>query len=328
MIGAGVAVILLGLDTQAPPAGSTVVAIEVSPRGGIADELPGFPDGLVGASRSDGKSLELLIWPLRGEPYERGIPVGVSTPPDPVAFDVAGRFLATVLPVPGEVAGVLYAGTPETAEIVSLEVTGYAWHDADPAALAYTTMGEGEMLLWKTAGNLAESELVTRAVGIEGGVAAWGDWGFAVQNGESVVLFTATGEIAEVSTGRILGSHESGWVAVDDNGMRISALGGGIREVASLGSVDPILDASFSPDGNFIGVLTVRGLTVTTGEAEVAVALERPGVPQVVWSSDSRYALFPGLRGLIVLDTADGTVREMMPAEIFTGLAVLDFDET
>jgi hypothetical protein len=37
--------------------------------------------------------------------------------------------------------------------------------------------------------------------------------------------------------------------------------------------------------------------------------------------------LYPGLRGIIVVDAGDGTMRELMPDDIFTGLGVFNFDE-
>lgn len=331
LVGGGLAVLFLGVDSAPGPTTSTVAASDthVVTISGIGEEIPSFPDGLMAVKRSDGQSLQLVIWPESGDPSIMSVPVGTSSPPDPVAFDVSGRLLATVLPVPGEVGGVLYAGVPDAARIVALDVNGYGWHDSTPEALAYTTLGDGETLLWVTRGNLGESEMVARAVGIEGGVVAWGDWGFAVQNGDSVALLTNSGGITEIGTGRILASHESGWVAVDDNGLRLLNVGGGGREIADVEFEDPILDAAFSPDGRLLGVLTVQGLRVIPVDTgpEVAVALERPGVAQAVWTSDSRYALFPGLRGVIVLDTSDGTVRELLPSDIFTGLGVFNFDE-
>ena len=44
---------------------------------------------------------------------------------------------------------------------------------------------------------------VARAVGIDGHVEAWGDWGFAVQDDarDSIVLFTDAGEIKEPRRG-------------------------------------------------------------------------------------------------------------------------------
>ena len=309
------------ISTVSSAASTRVVTVD-----GIGEVIPGFPDGLMAVKRSDGQSLGLVLWPERGAPSERSVPVGASSPPDPVAFDVSGRLLATMLPAPGEVGGVLYAGVPDAARIIALDVTGHAWHDSDPSALAYTSAGDGETMLWVTRGNLTESELVTETAGEEAAIAAWGAWGYALQDGESAVLLTDTGETSQTSSGRILSSNPDGLIALDDDGLKLLSVSGEVREVPGFGFEGPVLAASFAPAGGLLGVLTVEGLAVTSGEAEVAEALERPGVPQVVWSSDGRYVLYPGLRGVVVLDTSDGSVRELMPESIFTGFAVLDFD--
>jgi len=330
LVGAGFTVLMLGVDPAPEATTSTVNSVEgtrVVTVDGIGEVIPGFPDGLLAAKRSDGQSLQLVIWPERGEPSERSVPVGVSSPPDPVAFDVAGRLLATMLPVPGEVGGVLYAGIPEAAHIVSLDVTGYGWHDSSPSLLAYTTSTDGETSLWVTRGNLAESELVAQAVGIDGGLTAWGDWGYAVQAGEDVALFTGS-EITTVARGRVLDSHSTGWLAVDDGELLLLESGGGIREIGEM-TAAPMLAAGFSPDGARIALLSVEGLHLVSLEEPVVSTpvTARPGVGQVVWSSDGRYVLYPGLRGIIVVDAGDGTMRELMPEDIFTGLGVFNFDE-
>jgi hypothetical protein len=177
-----------------------------------------------------------------------------------------------------------------------------------------------------TRGNLAESELVAQAVGNDGGLTAWGDWGYAVQDGEDVVLF-ADGEITTVARGRVLDSYSTGLLAVDDGGLVLLESGGEIREIGEM-TAEPILAAGFSPDGARIALLSVEGLhLVSLEEAVVSTPVTaRPGVGQVVWSSDGRYVLYPGLRGIIVVDAGDGTMRELMSEDIFTGLAVLDFE--
>ena len=203
----------------------------MSEQGGIADVIEGFPDGLVAVTRSDGQSLELLVWPVRGEPIVRTIPVGVSRPPDPVEFDVSGRRLATLLPVPDQTSGVLYAGVPQDAAIISTDVTGYAWHDTGASRLAYTTFTDEELQLWAVHQGNGVPELVTRAVGIDGHVEAWGDWGFAIQDDarDSIVLFTDAGEIKDTNTGRILDSDGTGWLAIDNQGVGLLSSGGGVR---------------------------------------------------------------------------------------------------
>ncbi|HEY6627685.1 MAG TPA: hypothetical protein VI193_01720, partial [Acidimicrobiia bacterium] len=116
------------------------------------------------------------------------------------------------------------------------------------------------------------------------------------------------------------------WLSVDDNGLTLVNVDGSRRVIPT--GASSLLDATFSPDGTLIAGLTGEGLTVFSLDegTEVAVTSERPGMPQVVWSSDSRYVLYPGLRGVVVLDTSDGTVRELMPTDIVTGLGLFDFD--
>jgi hypothetical protein len=330
LIGAGVAVLFLDVDA-APEASTTTTSLasedtRVVAISGIGEEIPGFPDGLMAARRGEGRSLEVVIWPQSGDPSVRSVPFGVSSPPDPVAFDVSGRLSATLVPTPDEVTNILYAGVPEAAPIISLDVTGYAWHDSVPEVLAYTTFQNGETRLWVTRGNLARSELFARAVGIEGGVAAMGLWGFAVQDGEDVALFDDFGDITQLGTGRILGSDPTGWLAVDDNGLTLLNVDGSSRVIPT--GASSLLDATFSPDGALIAVLTGDGLTVfSLGEGiEVAATSEHPGVPQVVWSSDSRYAMYPGVHGVYVLDTSDGTIRQVMSSDVFTGIATFNLN--
>ncbi len=330
LIGGGLAVLLLDTDTAPEP---TTTTSTLGPQDthvvtvvGISEEIPGFPDGLTAIRRGEGRSLELVVWPQRGEASVRSVPFGVSSPPDPVAFDLSGRLSATLVPAPDDMTGILYAGVPESAAVVSLDVTGYAWHDSISEMLAYTTFQDGETTIWVTRGNLASSESFGQAVGIEGGVAAVGEWGFAVQNGDDVALFDAFGDVTQLGTGRILGSDPAGRLAVErDDGLTVVDVDGSSRMVAPNESA---LDATFSPDGTLLAILNGEGLKVSSlaEGRDIALASEQAGVPQVVWSSDSRYALFPGVHGVYVLDTADSTVRQVMPADVFTGLATFNLD--
>ncbi len=330
LIGGGLAVLLLdtGTATEPTPTTSTLGPQDthVVTVVGISEEIPGFPDGLKAIRRGEGRSLELVVWPQRGEPSLRSVPFGVSSPPDPVAFDLSGRLSATLVPAPDDVTSILYAGVPEGAAVVSLDVTGYAWHDSIPEVLAYTTFQEGETGIWVTRGNLASSESFAQAVGVEGGVAAVGEWGFAVQDGDQVALFDVFGNVTQLGTGRILGSEPSGWLAVDDNGLALINVDGSSR-VIPIGA-SSLLDATFSPDGTLLAVVTDEGMTVLSLGDGIVVAetSEQAGMSQVVWSSDSRYAVFPGVHGVYVLDTSDSTVRQVMPADVFTGLATFNLD--
>ena len=123
---------------------------------------------------------------------------------------------------------------------------------------------------------------------------------------------------------RVLDSHSTGWLALDDGGLVLLDAGGGLREIGEM-TAEPMLAAAFSPDGARLALLSVGGLhIVSIDQAVVSTpATVRPGVSQLVWSSDGRYVLYPGLRGVIVVDTGDGSSRVLMPGDIFTGLGIL-----
>jgi hypothetical protein len=327
VIGAGAAVLVLGAD---PPGPSTVSADpgpgESPTVGGIADVVEGFSDGLMAVTRSNGQSLELMIWPLRGEPYQRTIPVGVARPPGPVGFDHSGRRIATLLPVPDDELGVLYAGIPENAEIIATDVTGYAWHDSEAFELAYTTFVDEELVLWVVRPDRTEPELVARAVGIDGRVAAWGDWGYAIQDEarDGVVLFTDTGEIKDFHPGRVLASYRTGWLAIDNDGAHLLSAGGGVRGLDREGSDGDVLTGRFSDNGEQLALLTMDRILVLSmdDDSELLESAARPGVPQLTWSSDGRFVLYPGVRGIWAIDTGNGNVEGILTSRTFTGLGI------
>ncbi len=333
-IGVGISVMVFRVDQLAPsPSSTTVEQDAVVTVGGIGDVVDGFPDGLITTVRADGRSLEVLVWPVAGEPYERTIPVGASNPPNPVGFDVSGRRIATMLPLPGEPNGVLYAGVPENAAIVETGVTGYAWHDSKLRSLAYTTFEDSELQLWVITDQSGTPQLVTKAVGIEGGVASWGDWGFAVEDElhDSVVLFTAEGLIKDTNDGEVLASHESGWLAIDNGGIGLLSAGGGLNGLEGVTLSDNPLTARFSPDRSMLAVTTSNGVVVVSlaDDRVVATTEERPGVAsRIVWSSDSRFVVYPAVKGLEVLDTASGEERRVLTTQTFTGVGVLPLNDS
>jgi hypothetical protein len=334
LVGGGIAVLALGVDSAPEPTATTTVSAEaptstVAQGAPLGDVIPGFPDGLVVTRREEGESLDLVVWPVAGAPAVRSVPVGSSSPPATVAFDAGGRELATLLPLRGSPDGVLYAGVPETATILSIGVTGYAWHDSVGRALAYTTKEGSETVIWITTGALTESTVAARAVGVEGGIRTWGDWGFAIQDGSDVVLFNPEGEIKDISSGKAFDSAADGWLAIEDERLQMVSAGGGVRELDP--GAEPLqpLAAAFSPDGSQLAVVTNAGMTVISAEngSELTTVEGRPGVATTVWTTDSQFALYPGRRGVTVLRVADGATWQLMESEVITGLGVLDFSQ-
>jgi hypothetical protein len=328
IIGAGAAVLVLGVDesSSSSPVENGSIPGASSNVGGIAEVVEGFPDGLMAVSRSNGQSLELMIWPLQGEPYERTIPVGVSRPPGPVDFDESGRRIATSLPLPETELGVLYAGIPENAEIIATQVNGFAWHDSDPLELAYTTIVDGELGLWVVRPDLRRPELVTRGIGIEGHLAAWGEWGYAIQDEaeEEVVLITVDGEIKDTHPGRVLGSYRTGWLAIDDGGVHLLSAGGGVRGLGLDEMEDDVLTGRFSDDGSKLALLTRdRAMVISMADDSTLHESEgRTGIPQLIWSSDGRFVLYPGVRGIWAVDTGNDEAETILATRTFTGLGI------
>ena len=336
LVGAGIAVLALGVDSPPQPTVTTLPAVDTRPGGpvGVGEVIPGFPDGLVATSRQEGLSLDLILWPEAGDLAVRSVPVGSSSPPRIVEFDVGGHQLATLVPVRDATAGVLYAGVPESASIISPDVTSFAWHDSLPRTLAYTTQNEGETLIWVAIGGLDESEVAVRMVGVDGGLRAWGEWGYAIQDRDEIVLFTPEGEIKDTATGRVLDSHSSGWLAIDGDGIELLSSGGGARELAAAAIHQPTgekasaLGASFSRDGSLVAEVA-NGVTVISlaDDSQIAESEVPAGMPQVVWTTDDEYVLYPARRGVVVLRISDGAQWLILESEVVTGLGVLEFDE-
>jgi hypothetical protein len=83
--------------------------------------------------------------------------------------------------------------------------------------------------------------------------------------------------------------------------------------------------AAFSPDGDELGLMTSDGASVVslgTG-ATLAESAERPGVPEMVWTSDQGHVAYPASRGIVVMDTTDGSSTILLTDRSFTGLGVL-----
>ena len=196
-----------------------------------------------------------------------------------------------------------------------------------PSQLAYTTFVDDELQLWVLRDNRSEPELVARAVGIVGHVEAWGDWGFAIQDDadDEIVLFTDSGEIKDTSTGRILDSDGTGWLAIDNQGVSLLSRAVASWVSSSVTSMGRCLPDGFPRDGQQLALLTREQAHVVSVEnGPLLIESEaRPGVPQLAWSSDGRFVVYPGPVGMWVLDTLSGETEEILSNRTFTGLGML-----
>lgn len=269
---------------------------------GISDLMPGFPDALVAVSAGIGSGYDFLLWPLRGPLVGRSLTGGTN-----VMLDATGQFVALSDQVPDLDGSVLSLGRFNGMRAVSSGVTSYEWHDSKSGFLAFTAEIEGEWRLHRVSGSFEPSMLATGpADGRK--VAAWGEWGFALQSGDSsVTLLNAAGQQKSTVPGIVLASHESGWLLVEEQGLKLVSAGGGVRRL-DLGEIAaPIFAAEFAPDGGLVAVAGRYGIEVYDIATETRVA-SLSGYPGgwLAWSSDSRFVVAPARSGIVIHDLETG----------------------
>jgi hypothetical protein len=319
----------------ATPGGATDTT--VASVSGIGAVIPGYPDGMnILVSPGEGRALEVLTWPLQGEPFYRSIPLGDIDLDGTAQFDASGQFLAATTATPDGL--VLRGGRPNTFGVVASGVTGFAWHDSNPADLAWSTFEDGELQIWVSE-DAGLGEVVVSGVGLGDHVVAFGDWGFAVTEVSGTFdeaptfrtrLFDASGETMATFDGQVMSSHDSGLLVVEHRGETsvISVLSdhSGIEIVADITSAlsDPsVVGASFSPTGERIAVTGFSGVTVLTlndlGDSEFFDI--RAGSDAISWSSDGRFVLISLFRGVSVLDTELDEITSILENETTRSVA-------
>jgi len=328
-IGFGLAFLLFGFaplpTSPAPEADDGVPEVTEA---GIGEVVPGFKDGIVAITTSDGRTLDYSIWPVGGPSYERDVPLGTATTREQVTFDAGGRRIATMHFVPGETFSGLAVGVPEAARLVDIGVTGFAWHDSIPGSIAYTTFEDGVLSIWTMDIASSDPELFATVEADGGGLAAWGEWGFAIQDqaGQLVTLLRPDGGEKRSEAGRLLTSHKSGWLVIFDGEVKLVGAVANNRDFGDrFAVVGEPLTAAISPDGRKLAVLGEAGLLVLPIEGDSAVVQAEPrnGVAQIAWSSDNRFVLVPGIRGLTVFDTRGSRLDYVFGDRTVMGVAVL-----
>ncbi|MEX1037717.1 MAG: hypothetical protein WDZ96_02540 [Acidimicrobiia bacterium] len=326
-LGLGLALSLLFSNStgDAPAAGGDTTPTTTAPALGVGAAIPGFPDGLnVLVSPGEGRALEVLTWPLRGEPFYRSIPLEDMARSGTAAhFDTSGQFLAATTYTPEGL--ILRSGRPNTFGIVATGVTGFAWHDSDPADLAWSTFEDGELKIW-VSDDAGAGELAVSAVGIGDYLVAFGDWGFAVGSPEAEdYVVDPSGEPVGSIAGRIVTSHRSGLLLVSDTDGASVVSTGDLETLFEVidSPAFPVIGAKFSPDGQRVAMTGLVGLTI----AELGDVIEtasfpiRAGSSSISWSSDSRFVLVSTSRGVLVLDNETGETRRIFESDTTRAVA-------
>ncbi len=326
-LGLGFALSLLFSNSTGtePVAGGDPTPTTAAPALGVGAAIPGFPDGLnVLVSPGEGRALEVLTWPHQGEPFYRSIPLGDIDLSGTAHFDASGQFLAATTSSPAGL--ILRSGRPNTFGAVASGVTGFAWHDSDPADLAWSTFEDGELQLWVSE-DLGPGELAVRAVGFGDHLVAFGDWGFAVGNpGGDDHILDPDGGLAGSIAGRVVTSHLSGLLLVTDVLAGSLVVTTDLETRREIRTAEPsvVIGAEFSPDGDRVALTGFDGLVIAElgNRIETATFPIRAGSDSISWSSDGRFVLVSTFRGVLVLDTDTGAVSSILELETTRSVAV------
>ena len=288
---------------------------------GISEVITGFPDTLIAVTQLSGSSLGQLTWPLAGPPRVEDLPGFFTADAD---FDASGRMLAMGAPVPDTGRALLSMGTALRIQPLATDVTGFAWHDTEGGELAYTQVGEFGWQL-STVNSSRDTELVTRAIDRRGEIVGWGDWGFAIQDGDQAILLSRDGEPQQILEGRVLDTGDGGRAVLYDGRLHIVSLGGNreLLDVDLSGIGEPEV-AAISPDGSKLAVVGGAGHLIfrLDGTGETTYAPVTSGFPQLAWSSDSRFLISPWIRGVLFVDTERRSAQPLAELTRHTVVAV------
>lgn len=284
----------------AEPTVTSTLPIEREP--GLAEVVDGFPDALVAIARTTSTSLDHVLWPHRGEVRVRSMTGG-----EHIVLDVGSQFIAFSDRVPGLSGSLLSMGRFNSIQPVASHVTSYTWHDSEPARLAYTQdAGQGALLF------TVKADLNPVLVGeIEDGseVAAWGDWGWAIQQSGTILLLSPDGAFKDTEVGTAYASHGTGWVfAMEGDEAKLVSAGGGVRRIQAPLGVGAIRRAAFSPDGTRVAVVGATGVVVVDVETQEIGQLTEFTSTSVAWSTDSRFVAIAAPSGLLVVDLEEPVV--------------------
>jgi len=300
---------------------------------GIGAVIPGYPDGMnILVSPGEGRALEVLTWPLQGEPFFRSIPLGDIDLAGTAQFDASGQFLAATTHAPGGLQ--LGSGRPNTFGVVASGVTSFAWHDSDPADLAWSKVEDDEFQIWVSE-DAGEGELMVRAIGIGEVLTAFGDWGFAITERTGVTdnsptfrthLLAPNGDLRGAIDGWVVASHGSGLLLVENRDeLRVVTADvpdDGIEIRATDLAGDVVVGGEFSPSGDRFAVTSLGGVSVVNLETlNVTNHSIRAGSDSMDWTSDGRFLLVSAFRGVAVLDTETGDITSVQESETTRSVA-------
>jgi hypothetical protein len=290
---------------------------------GISRVVTDFPDAMVAIAETETGSLQYILWPYATDVVVRSLPVGSS---GAVEVDDSGRWVAVTTALPGDDGALLSMGLTTGIAPLESEVASFSWSDTDDGVLGYTRTDAAGWGLW-SARAVGEPHLVGTTDDVTGGeLVAWGDWGWALARADAGFdLLTPEGVLRTTVSGIALDSHQSGWLLVVDDGVMMVSAGGGVRAIDDFPKLLGPWGGAISPDGSKVAVLGSNGLGWGPIDGSEAPAIVQVGsrAPQVSWSSDSRFVMIPGNRGVHVYDTESRALRTVLPEHLVIWVGVI-----
>lgn len=284
---------------------------------GLGEVVQGFQDALVGVATNGEDTVVHVLWPRGRSAVERDTVGG-----DDVRFDRSGSHIAVTTVASG--GSDLAVGRPNAVRPVASNVTSSIWHDSLSGQLSYTTVEDGVWRLFKLTSGFSPREVVN-APGDEGRVAAWGDWGFAIQGGEGVTLLNKEGQFKATHPGIAYASTDDGWLFMAGEHLDLVSAGGGVvRLDVSSERMGLVHAASFSPDGELLAIAGTNGVLVlpVRGDGEIReIVADDPS--RMVWTGDSRFLVIPAETGVSIIDLDTVNRYLVLEGYVFQSVGVI-----
>ena len=161
-----------------------------------------------------------------------------------------------------------------------------------------------------------------------GRVAAWGDWGWAIQTSPTqVTLLNQHAEFRDQEAGVVYDSRPDGWLFVVGDRPKLVSAGGGVLALDADLGIGRLAAAAFSPDRTRVAVVGERGVNILDLESGAVDQLGGGPTAQATWSTDSRFVIAPGGSGVVVHDVHTASSYQVLEGNSIMAVEVVTPEE-
>ncbi len=267
---------------------------------GLSELVDGFTDTVVVVTSPDVGLMSVLSWPWDSAMSARPLALGQNP-----KFDSSGQIVAFSQSVRGAPGDILTVGRVSNPSVVASDVLGFGWHDRRSGFVAFS---RSDGSLWTLFSEL-EPDLVATELSPGARIVAWGDWGFALETDDGVgQVLDQSGQPVALYDGNLLTSDPRGLLVIQNDGVRLLSVDGPSPSLSGpAAGVEGVRAAAFSPDGSQLALAGDEGvITVPVGGDGPVTQYEVSGSDDLAWSSDGRFLLMSGTRGLWIFDVQRG----------------------